>query len=455
MARKSSLLKQTLIATFFFILVIYALFTTFFHTSFTASDPSSSDEELEFSSRENLNFPEKRIDPSGFRGKVKVFMYDLPHKFTYGIVQQHRLARGGSAVADVTTLNYPGHQHMHEWFLFSDLARPESERVGSPITKVNDPEEADLFYVPVFSSLSLIVNAGRPPGTGLGYNDEETQEALVEWLEGQQYWRRNNGWDHVIIAGDPNALYRVVNRVKNAVLLVSDFGRLRPDQGSLVKDVIIPYSHRISAYTGDFGVQERKTLLFFMGNRYRKEGGKIRDLLFQILENEKDVLIKHGTQSRENRRAASRGMHTSKFCLNPAGDTPSACRLFDAIVSLCVPVIVSDSIELPFEDIIDYRKFSVFVETAAALKPGYLVSLLRRVPVKKIIAYQKAMKEVRRYYDYTDPNGTMNEVWRQVSQKLPLIKLMINRDKRLVKKGSSEPTCSCLCPNRTRIISSL
>lgn len=124
------------------------------------------------------------------------------------------------------------------------------------------------------------------------------------------------------------------------------------------------------------------------------QGGKIRDLLFQILESEEDVIIKHGTQSRENRRAASHGMHTSKFCLNPAGDTPSACRLFDAIVSLCVPVIVSDNIELPFEDIIDYKKFSVFVETTAALKPGYLVSLLRQVPAEKIIEYQKAMKEV-------------------------------------------------------------
>ncbi|XWS67413.1 hypothetical protein CRYUN_Cryun04dG0004600 [Craigia yunnanensis] len=261
------------------------------------------------------------------------------------------------------------------------------------------------------------------------------QEELVEWLRGQEYWKRNNGWDHVIIAGDPNALYRVVDRL----WILGG----RPDQGSSVKDVIIPYSHRISAYTGDFGVKERKTLLFFMGNRYRKEGGKIRDLLFQILENEKDVVIKHGTQSRENRRAASRGMHTSKFCLNPAGD-PSACRLFDSIISLCVPVIVSDSIELPFEDIIDYKRFSVFVETAAALNPGYLVSLLRKVPAEKIIEYQKAMKEVKRYYDYTHPNGTVNEIWQQVSQKLPLIKLTINRDKRLVKKDLSEPNCSSL-----------
>lgn len=46
----------------------------------------------------------------------------------------------------------------------------------------------------------------------------------------------------------------------------------------------------------------------------------------------------------------------SIFCLNPAGDTPSSARLFDAIVSGCIPVIVSDELELPFEGIIDYRK---------------------------------------------------------------------------------------------------
>ena len=64
---------------------------------------------------------------------------------------------------------------------------------------------------------------------------------------------------------------KVLDSVKNAVLLVCDFGRLKPDQGSLVKDVIVPYSHRINPYNGDIGVENRNTLLFFMGNRFRKE----------------------------------------------------------------------------------------------------------------------------------------------------------------------------------------
>lgn len=117
-------------------------------------------------------------------------------------------------------------------------------------------------------------------------------------------------------------------------------------------------------------------------------------MLFEILEAEKDVIIKHGAQSRESRRMASQGMHSSKFCLHPAGDTPSACRLFDAIVSLCVPVIVSDQIELPFEDVIDYTKFSVFVDSGSAVKPGFLVNMLRKITRETILEYQREMQKV-------------------------------------------------------------
>lgn len=381
-------------------------------------------------------------------------MYDLPRKFTYGVIDSYTLARGGTPNEDVTKITFPGNQHAAEWHLFSDLNNPK--RSGSYVTRVSDPAKAELFYVPFFSSLSLVANPNRG-GAGFRetYNDEETQESLMEWLEKQLYWKRNNGWDHVFICQDPNALYKVVDRVKNGVLLVSDFGRLGRDQASLVKDVILPYSHRINSYKGEIGVENRKSLMFFMGNRYRKEGGKIRDLLFQILESEKDVIIKHGAQSRESRRMATQGMHTSKFCLHPAGDTPSACRLFDAIVSLCVPVIISDYIELPFEDVIDYRKIAVFVDTSSAIKPGYLVKLLRGVKKDRIIEFQRELKKVQHYFEYDERDGTVKEIWRQVSLKLPLIKLMINRDNRLVKRQLMEPDCSCICSNQTGIHTSL
>ncbi|XP_061355549.1 probable arabinosyltransferase ARAD1 [Gastrolobium bilobum] len=446
---RKPVLKQTLV-TFVLFFALYALFNAFLYPTDSSTFESAAST---FSFNSATASSVALAAGASKSPAVKVYLYDLPLRFTHGVIHHHSLARGARVSDDASSLKYPGHQHMAEWYLFSDLARPDSERVGSPVVRVLDPDEADLFFVPFFSSLSLIVNPVRPAGSGPGsdkpaYSDEENQEALVEWLEGQEYWKRSNGRDHVIVASDPNAMYRVIDRVKNCVLLVADFGRLRPDQGSLVKDVVVPYSHRIKSYEGDVGVDNRNTLLFFMGNRYRKEGGKIRDTLFQILEKEDDVIIKHGAQSRESRRAASQGMHTSKFCLHPAGDTPSACRLFDAIVSLCIPVIVSDNIELPFEDTIDYRKIALFVETSASIKPGYLVSILRAVTPDRILEYQKELKEVKRYFEYEATEGTVNEIWRQVSKKLPLIKVMINREKRLFGK---EADCSCICTNQTTI----
>ncbi|KAL4567800.1 hypothetical protein LXL04_023395 [Taraxacum kok-saghyz] len=431
---KRSILTPTLAA----ILLIFALYA-FFNTSIYPH----TDNKLPIHT--SFQIPQKA---------VPIYMYDLPRKFTYGVIDSYTMARGGSPNEDVTKLKFPGNQHAAEWHLFSDLNN--RKRSGSYVTRVSDPDKAELFYVPFFSSLSLVANPNRG-GAGFreAYNDEETQEALIQWLEKQSYWKRNRGRDHVFICQDPNALYKIVDRVKNGVLLVSDFGRLGRDQASLVKDVILPYSHRINSYKGEIGVENRKSLMFFMGNRYRKEGGKIRDMLFQILENEKDVIIKHGTQSRESRRMATQGMHTSKFCLHPAGDTPSACRLFDAIVSLCVPVIISDYIELPFEDVIDYRKIAVFVDTTSAIKPGYLVELLRSVKKDRIMDFQKELKKVQHYFEYDDPNGTVNEIWRQVSLKLPLIKLMMNRENRLVKRQLTEPDCSCICSNQTGIRTSL
>ncbi|GAA0187054.1 glycosyltransferase [Lithospermum erythrorhizon] len=427
---------------FLFILTLYfTLFNTPFHNSST-----------------NDVLGSVRVEKNGNFGKVRIFMYDLPRKFTYGVVESYAKARGG--VKEGEEGKYPGNQHMGEWHLFRDLNRVSDERGGSAVVRVMDPEKADLFYVPFFSSLSLVANPIRPgdPEGGrsvVDYSDEEMQEELVQWLEEQIYWKRNNGWDHVFICQDPNALYKVVDRVKNGILLVSDFGRLSRTQASLVKDVILPYAHRINTYNGEVGIEDRNTLLFFMGQRFRKEGGKVRDMLFKVLEKEKDVLVKHGTQSRESRREATRGMHTSKFCLHPAGDTPSACRLFDAIVSLCIPVIVSDYIELPFEDVIDYRKIAVFVDTKTAIKPGYLVLLLRKVKPDRILNFQKELRKVKRYFDYDDPDGTVNEIWRQVSLKLPLVKLMINRDNRLVLRNLPEPDCSCLCSNQSGIHTTL
>jgi hypothetical protein len=94
------------------------------------------------------------------------------------------------------------------------------------------------------------------------------------------------------------------------------------------------------------------------------QGGKVRQKLYQLLKDERDVHFTYGSVRQNGIRRATKGMASSKFCLNIAGDTPSSNRLFDAIVSHCVPVIISDNIELPFEDVLDYSEFCVFVRAS-------------------------------------------------------------------------------------------
>ncbi len=127
-------------------------------------------------------------------------------------------------------------------------------------------------------------------------------------------------------------------------------------------------------------------------------------------------------------------MRSSRFCLHPAGDTPSSCRLFDAIASHCVPVIVSDRLELPFEDEIDYREFSLFFSIQEAIRPDYLVNYLRNIEEGHWLRMWNRLKEVSHHFQYQHPpkrDDAVNMIWKQVQHKVPAVKLAMHRNQRL------------------------
>ncbi|KAF5950231.1 hypothetical protein HYC85_012224 [Camellia sinensis] len=97
----------------------------------------------------------------------------------------------------------------------------------------------------------------------------------------------------------------------------------------------------------------------------------------------------------------------SEFCLHLAGDTPTSCRLFDAIQSLYIPVIVSNNIELPFEGMVDYSEFSVFIAVSDALQPNWLVHHLRSYSDKKNDIFRQNMARVQPFFEFDNghPGG--------------------------------------------------
>lgn len=73
------------------------------------------------------------------------------------------------------------------------------------------------------------------------------------------------------------------------------------------------------------------------------------------------------------------GMRLFKFCFNMVGDMFLLNWLFDFIVSYCVLVIISDDIELFFEDIFDYFNFCIFINFLLVFKFGYVINMFWNV----------------------------------------------------------------------------
>lgn len=367
---------------------------------------------------------------------LKVFMYDLPSEFHFNLLGWKGWGRGvvwpdvRSEVPD-----YPGGlnlQHSIEYWLTLDLLNSEytKDLAGRSAIRVHNSSEADVVFVPFFSSICYNRYSKLKPNQKRSANSL-LQEKLVTFLTAQDEWKRSGGNDHIIIAHHPNSLLDARTKLWPAIFILSDFGRYPPTIANVEKDVIAPYRHVVGSYTDDASdFDSRKTLLYFQGAIYRKDGGIIRQELYYMLKNEKDVHFAFGSVQKDGIKQASTGMRSSKFCLNIAGDTPSSNRLFDAIASHCVPVIISDEIELPFEDVLDYSEFCIFVRTSDALKEKFLLNLVRNITKVDWTRMWGRLQEVESFYKFQYPsqaNDAVQMIWQAVSRKVPAVKLKIHK----------------------------
>lgn len=163
------------------------------------------------------------------------------------------------------------------------------------------------------------------------------------------------------------------------------------------------------------------------------QGGHIRQQLYELLKSERGVHFSPGNTSSGSIHSATTGMRGAKFCLNLAGDTPSSNRLFDSIASHCVPVIISDDIELPFEDVLDYSEFCLFIKFHDALQRGFLINLLRGVSADQWMRMWTRLQQVDRHFKYqhpAQPQDAVHMIWRAVLRKVPTVKLFVNRKRR-------------------------
>ncbi|KAJ0979021.1 hypothetical protein J5N97_014495 [Dioscorea zingiberensis] len=369
----------------------------------------------------------------GISSVIRVYVYEMPSKFTYDLLS---LFRDTYRETDNLTSNgSPVHrlieQHSIDYWLWSDLISPESQRLLKNVIRVHRQEEADFFYIPFFTTISYFL---------LEKQQCKALYRVCEWFQGS---------------------FKMVRRfMKKAIWLLPDMDSTgnwyKPGEVWLEKDLILPYVANVNACDANCVSENqprRKSLLFFRGRLKRNAGGKIRSKLVEVLRDAEGVVIEEGSIGVAGKEASQNGMRSSIFCLSPAGDTPSSARLFDAIVSGCIPVIVSDELELPFEGILDYRKIALFVSSSDAIQPDWLVKFLNSIGSKQIRSMQDNLLKYSRHFLYSSPSqplGPEDLTWRMIAGKMLNIKLHIRRSQRLVEGTRSVCTCDCKHSNATR-----
>ncbi|ONK60905.1 uncharacterized protein A4U43_C08F23920 [Asparagus officinalis] len=434
-------------------------------------------------------------NPNSSLPKLRVLVADIPRSFNYGLLDLYwSLSTPDSRInsdpdADLRPRiksdrpfypPYPSNpliqQYSAEYWLLGDLETPAAKRSDSSVAeRVRGAEDVyDVVFVPFFATLSAEMELGWGKKGGFLKKDEgqngdfRRQREVLHRVMGSDAWKRSGGRDHVFVLTDPVAMWHVRKEIAPAVLLVVDFGgwykldskasdgnsshMIQHTQVSLLKDVIVPYAHLLPRLHLSEN-QHRHTLLYFKGAKHRHRGGLVREKLWDLLVNEPDAIIEEGFPNATGREQSIRGMRSSEFCLHPAGDTPTSCRLFDAVLSLCIPVIISDNIELPFEGTVDYTEFSVFVSVSNALQPNWLANYLRAFSKEKKDRLRENMGRVQAIFEYDSgysggigpvpPNGAVNHIWRKVHEKVPMIKEAIVREKRKPEGVSVPLRCHC------------
>ncbi|KAG8378366.1 hypothetical protein BUALT_Bualt08G0130000 [Buddleja alternifolia] len=462
---------------FFTLSLISLLSLTFFYLHYTTTPPPPQN-------------TQNTLPPT--QNSINVYISPLPRSLNYGLLEQYWAItsdqRIGSEVDNEIrktllpkqsgkSLPYPENpiikQYSAEYWILGDLLTPEELKGESFAKRVMDSGQADVVFVPFFATLSAELQLGISKGVFRKRVEENEdymrQKMVVDLVKKSEAWQKSGGRDHVFVITDPVAMWHVKDEIAPAILLVVDFGgwyrldskaskdnssdsTIHHTQVSLLKDVIVPYTHLLPRLHISEN-QKRHSLLYFKGAKHRHRGGLVREKLWDLLINEAGVIMEEGFPNATGKEQSIKGMRTSEFCLHPAGDTPTSCRLFDAIQSLCIPVIVSDNIELPFEGMVDYSEFSVFVAVGDALRPNWLVKHLKGYSSKQKDRFRENMAQVQPIFQYdnghpggigpTPPDGTVNHIWRKVHQKLPMIREAIIRERRKPPGVSVPLRCHC------------
>lgn len=191
---------------------------------------------------------------------------------------------------------------------------------------------------------------------GKGKSYENMTLIVQNYVEGliskYPYWNRTLGADHFFVTCHDigvRATEGLPFLVKNSIRVVCSSSYnvgFVPHQDISLPQVLQPFA----LPGGGNDVYIRTTLGFWAGDT----NSKIRVILTRVWENVTELDI---SNRRIDRGAGhliyQKKFYRTKFCICPGGSQVNSARITDSIHYGCIPVILSDYYDLPFNDILN------------------------------------------------------------------------------------------------------
>ncbi|CAO1942887.1 unnamed protein product [Urochloa humidicola] len=342
-------------------------------------------------------------------GKLKVFVYEMPRKYNQMLLAKDNRCLHHMFAAEI---------FMHQFLLSSAV-------------RTLDPEEADWFYTPVYTTCDL-----TPQGFPLPFRAPRIMRSAIKYIATTwPYWNRTEGANHFFLTPhdfgacfhyqEERAMERGILPLLRRATLVQTFGQRNHvclQDGSIT---IPPYAnpHKMQAHLINRGTP-RSIFVYFRGLFYDMgndpEGGYYaRGARASVWENFKDNPL--FDISTEHPSTYYEDMQRAIFCLCPLGWAPWSPRLVEAVVFGCIPVIIADDIVLPFADAIPWEEISVFV---AERDMPRLDSILTSIPLEDILRKQRllagaSVKQALLFHQPARPGDAFDQVLNGLARKLP------------------------------------
>lgn len=354
----------------------------------------------------------------------KIYVYELPTWANTLILLKHPYCRDSVFGTEI---------HLHEQLLQNAHG-----------VRTLDPEAADFFFVPVYAACLVYKDFG------LFDRYRFLVKAVIDHImEKHPYWHRSMGRDHIwpfvhdfggCLSWLDNTDHIYYEELRNSIFL-SHLGDLTMGCFQTFKDIVIPplvtdermiHSRQLWGAGSNDGARNRSiwahrpTLAHFRGTVHWYQYNAMPELLIKTgfselysqgvrqyllshFKHDSEVMVFEGPSD-----SYIQEVKGSTFCLCPRGYAPWSRRFFDAILLGCIPVIIADSIELPFEEFIDYRQFTVKVAEADI---ALLKTLLKAIPHEEIRKKREAMVRVANHFLY-QPKATNGDAFDLILWKL-------------------------------------